>query len=388
MTTVLKGFVLRLYPTEEQITQIRKTTGCVRWIQNQVIEMNATRKKIDPSARFAYGQNLNYLLPTLKTEYPWLKEVDSTALQGAMETVSNTYDRYCHGLCRKPKFRKKDAYKQSFLSKCVSGNVRVIDKHHIRIPKLGNVYFKAGKLPNGRIKSVTVTMKASGKYEASVLCEYNEEDLPKTGRTVGIDLGLKDLAILSDGTKYALPRWDKESEDQLHYWQRLAARRLLRAKEAMKKGKTLKLSDFRNYQKARQMYAKIQEHIARQRKDYLSKITTEIVQSYDVIVIEDLKESRMTHNHKLARAIANAGWYAFGQMLAYKCAFYGKTLIRINPAYTSQICSECGVSNGRLGLNAYGWLKVREWDCPVCGAHHDRDINAAQNILNIGLSAA
>ena len=149
----------------------------------------------------------------------------------------------------------------------------------------------------------------------------------------------------------------------------------------MKADSSLKLTDFRNYQKARRMCAKIHAHIANQRKDYLDKVTTAIVRNYDVIAIEDLKAKGMMHNHNFARALANVGWSMFANMLAYKCAFYGKTLIRVNPAYTSQTCSICGTVNNRLGYNHYGWLAVREWTCPVCETQHDRDINAAQNIL-------
>lgn len=388
MPKIKKGFVIRLYPNAEQMQQIRRTAGCARWLYNEIVAANQKRRDLDPKASLLYGRNLNYLLPRLKEEHPWLKEVDSTSLTGVADNISSAYTRWLSGLGRKPKFKKRSTHTDSFISKCVNGNVMVIDAHHIRIPKIGVIYYKSGRMPHGRICSVTVRILPSGKINASVLCEYEEEELSKTGKTIGIDLGLKDLAILSDGTKYELPRWDKESADQLHYWQRTASRRLLRAKEAMKKDSTLTLADFKNYQKARQMAAKIQERIANQRKDYLDQLTTSLVRDFDVIVIENLKPSRMVHNHNLASAIHNAGWGMFAQMLTYKCAFYGKRLVTINPAYTSQTCPDCGAVNGRLGYNAYGWLKVREWTCPVCGAHHDRDVNAAVNILYTGLSAA
>ena len=212
------------------------------------------------------------------------------------------------------------------------------------------------------------------------------DDLPSTGKVCGGDLGLKELLILDDGTKISLSRWDKKSEDQLHYWQRLASRRLLKAKEARKADSSLKLNDFRNYQKARKMCAKIQEHIANQRLDYLHKLSSWLVKQYDVIVIEDLKAKVMLHNHKLARAISNAGWSKLIGMLRYKCERYGKTLIQVDPAYTSQTCSVCGCINKRLGYDRYCWLKVREWKCPECGTVHDRDVNAAVNIKEKGLA--
>lgn len=388
MPTIKKGFVIRLYPNQTQMQQIRRTAGCSRWLYNQILAMNNSRKELNQSVLLLFGRKLNYILPCLKEEYPWLKEADSTALTGAIDNISDAYQRWLSGEGGKPKFKKKSAYQQSYISKRVNNNIVLIDANHIKLPKLGVVRFKAGKLPHGRICSVTVNLKSSGKVCASVLCEYDEVEMPKTGKKIGIDLGLKDLAVLSDGTKYELPRWDKESAARLRYWQRITSRRLLRAKEAMKKDDSLRLTDFKNYQRARQMVAKIYEHVANQRRDYLEKLSTMLVAKYDIIVVENLKVSKMMHNHKLAGAISNAGWGMFVQMLAHKCAFYGKQLIMVNPAYTSQVCSECGSVNNRLGYNAYGWLKVREWTCPVCGAHHDRDINAAINILNAGMIAA
>ena len=385
MTKIKRGFRIRLYPNDTQKQQIAVSFGCSRWLWNNMLAMQKERHDNEPSAPYLSAFSMNYLLKQLKREYPWLKDADSTALTGITENLHNAYTRFFSGQSRFPKFKSKK-HEQSYISKCVNNNIVIIDAHHIRIPKLGSVYFKTGKLPHGRICSITIRQKASGKYEASVLCEYEEVDLPKTGKTIGIDVGLKDFAILSDGTKISIPRFDKESEERLCHWQILASRRLLSAKEAMEKNKDLRLTDFKNYQKARRMCAKIYEHVANQRKDYLDKLSTWLVKTYDVIVIEDLKAKGMMHNHHLSRAIANASWNMFADMLAYKCLFYGKKLIRVNPGYTSQTCNVCGCVNNRMGYNAYGWLKVREWDCPECGSHHDRDINAAINIKETGLA--
>ena len=385
MTKIKRGFRIRLYPNDAQKEQIAVSFGCSRWLWNNMLAMQKERHDNEPSAPYLSAFSMNYLLKQLKREYPWLKDADSIALTGITENLHNAYTRFFSGQSRFPKFKSKK-HEQSYISKCVNNNIVIIDAHHIRIPKLGSVYFKAGKLPHGRICSITIRQKASGKYEASVLCEYEEVDLPKTGKTIGIDVGLKDFAILSDGTKISMPRFDKESEERLRHWQRLASRRLLSAKEAMEKNKDLRLTDFKNYQKARRMCAKIYEHVANQRKDYLYKLSKWLVKTYDVIVIEDLKAKGMMHNHHLSRAIANASWNMFADMLAYKCLSYGKKLIRVNPGYTSQTCNVCGCVNNRMGYNAYGWLKVREWDCPECGSHHDRDINAAININETGLA--
>ena len=305
MTKIKRGFRIRLYPNDAQKQQIAVSFGCSRWLWNNMLAMQKERHDNEPSAPYLSAFSMNYLLKQLKREYPWLKDADSTALTGITENLHNAYTRFFRGQSRFPKFKSKK-HEQSYISKCVNNNIVIIDAHHIRIPKLGSVYFKTGKLPHGRICSITIRQKASGKYEASVLCEYEEVDLPKTGKTIGIDVGLKDFAILSDGTKISMPRFDKESEERLRHWQRLASRRLLSAKEAMKKNKDLRLTDFKNYQKARRMCAKIYEHVANQRKDYLDKLSTWLVKTYDVIVIEDLKAKGMMNNHHLSRAIANA----------------------------------------------------------------------------------
>ena len=379
MTIIKKGFNLQLYPNEEQTKMLSRTFGCVRFVYNQMLNMQKERH--DNGGKYVGTYGMNYVLTQLKRENAWLKEADATALTSANDHLNAAFQKLFSGQGGYPKFKSKKTCTDSYTSKCVNGNIYVIDAHHIQIPKIGAIYFRSGKLPHGKIKSITVHQNPDGRICASVLCEYNEADFPKTGRSVGVDVGLKDLAILSDGTKIPLPRWDKSEDDHLHYWQKIAARRLRKAKEAMKADPSLKLTDFKNYQKARKMCAKIHAHIANQRKDYLDKVTTALVRKYDVIVIEDLKTKDMMHNHHLARAIANAGWSEFAGMLEYKCAFYGKTLIKTDPAYTSQTCSACGEVNNRLGYNHYGWLKVREWTCPACGAHHDRDINAAKNIL-------
>ena len=384
MRIVNAAFLIRLYFNKEQLRQNAITAGCARWLYNSMLDLQNKRYENEPTSKALSAYSMNYILAQLKSEFPWLKDADSTALINTNANLSTSFKRLFEGKSRHPRFKAKK-HEWSYTINHVNNNIRLIDEHHIKLPKFGVVYYRAGRMPHGKIKSVTIRTKPSGKVIASVLCECNEQELPPTGKAIGIDMGLDDFAVLSDGTKFNMPRYDKESEKQLHYWQRLASRRLLKAKEAMAKDKTLRLNDFRNYQKARRMCAKIQEHIANQRTDYLQKLSTWLVKRFDVIVIEDLKAKGMMHNHRLSRAIANASWRAFREMLEYKCRFYGKTLVCVDPKYTSQTCHECGYVNGRLGYDAYGWLKVRDWDCPSCGTHHDRDVNAAINILTLGL---
>lgn len=379
---IQKAYKLRIYPNAEQSSILSQCFGNARWLWNQCLNLEETRRQ--NGAGFLSQYSLNYILTQLKREYPWLKDGESTSLINTNAHLADAFKRYFKGQSRKPKYKSRKN-KQSITLNCVNSNIIIVD-HLLHIPKIGTMPFKAGQIPSGKIKSATITLLPSGKYTASVLCETEVEGLPKKGKSVGIDLGLKNFAILSDETKYPLIRFDKESEKRLHYWQRIAVRRLLKAKAAIKQDDSLSLKDFRNYQKAQQMCAKIQEHITNQRMDYLNKLSSEIIRRYDVIAIEDLRIKGMMKNHHLARAVGNAGWYMFRQMLIYKAAWYGKTVIVVNPKYTSQTCSECGCVNNRLGLSPYQWLKVREWDCSVCGTHHDRDINAAVNILNAAVA--
>lgn len=382
MTKIKRGKTLRLYPNIEQKIYFAKCFGCSRWLWNQVISMEKDR--FENGGSFVKKFGLNYILTALKKEYIWLNEVDSTCLTSVNDDISSAYSNFFAKRTSFPKYKSKKN-EQSFRIKCVNKNIQIVDDHHIRLPKIGYVYFRSSSIPSGTIKSVTVRLKPSGRYIASVLFETEVEELPKTNKVCGCDLGLKDMAILDDGTKFPLPRFDKKSEQQLVYWQKLASRRLLKAKEVMKTDKSKTLTDFANYQKARRMVAKYHEKIANQRENYLHELSTWLVRNYDVIVLEDLKSKVMLKNHKLARAISNAGWNKLINMIAYKCEWYGKTFVQVNATYTSQTCSECGCINHRMGYDHYGWLKVRKWQCQNCGAIHDRDINAAINIRNKGL---
>ncbi len=382
MTKVMRGKTIRLYPNEEQKLYFAKCFGCARWFWNQALAMEKARH--ENGGKFVNRFGLNYLLTPLKKEYTWLSEVDATCLTSVSDDISEAYTNFFKNGASFPKFKSKK-HEQSFRIKCINRNIQIVDDHHIRLPKIGYVYFRSSRIPSGKIKGVTIRLKASGKYIASVLFETEVTELPKTNKVCGCDLGLKQLAILDDGTKFPLPRFDKNAEKQLIYWQRLASRRLLKAKEVMKDDESKSLLDFKNYQKARQMVAKYNEKIANQRESYLHELSTWLVTNYDVIVLEDLKSKVMLKNHKLARAISNAGWNKLIRMISYKCEWYGKTFVQVEPAYTSQTCSECGCINNRLGYNHYGWLKVRNWQCQECGAIHDRDINAAINIKNKGL---
>lgn len=237
-----------------------------------------------------------------------------------------------------------------------------------------------------KIKQYTVSHDATGRYYLTLQVEAEVTELPKTGKTVGVDVGVADLAILSNGTKY--PTFNaKWVEKQAALWQSKFDRRKNRSQVAVRQfnhnHKLLKeeLNDYRNWQRAKEIKARYQAKVANKRNNYLQKLTTELVKEYDVIMIEDLKTKNLMHNHHLAKSITNASWAKFRTMLEYKCQWYGKQLVTVNPRDTSRVCSTCGFNSGPKPL------EIREWTCSNCGTHHDRDINAAVNILNRGLEA-
>ncbi|AYH91991.1 transposase [Lactobacillus phage Iacchus] len=374
--SMYKAYKIRIYPNKQQEAQILLTFGQTRFVWNKMLDMQLERYR--NGGKFVNAFSMDYLLKPLKKEYPWLTEAPAQSLQQICKDLSDAFKNLFEHRAGKPKYKSKKYPKQSY--RC-NQRIMLVDDHHIKLPKLGSVYYRSGREIKGKIKSVTIRKSATNKYYVSVLTEIEIKPLAKIKQEVGIDMGVADLVITSDGNKYKTVRFDKLLADKKHYWEvRLARRRALAKKEIAwdKHNNVLEpreLSDFSNYMKAKLMVAKYSEKIANQRKDYLHKISTELVNQYDVIKIEDLKAGNMMRNHKLARTIVNQSWRELRLMLEYKCEWYGKELVIVNPYKTSQICSDCGYDDGKHTLD------VREWICPNCGAKHDRDINAAKNIL-------
>lgn len=304
MKTILKGKSLKLYPNKKQEELLIRIFGSNRWLWNNMLNLQETRFK--NGGNFLGRYSLNYILTQIKRENPWLKDIESTSLINTNEDLAKAYNNFFDGRSKKPRYKTK-RNEQSFRINCVNSNIRLIDDKHIKIPVIGVISFKSSLMENGKIKSITIRRKPSGIYLASLLMETEIEELPKTNKVCSIDLGLKQLAIFDDETKFPLPRFDKKIEVKVRYWQKICSRRLLKAKKVMKTDKSLTLTDFKNYQKARILKAKYEEHIANQRNDYLHKLSAYIVETYDVIILEDLKVKLMIKNHKLARAISNAG---------------------------------------------------------------------------------
>ena len=382
---MIKGIKLRLYPNKHQQDQLQQMFGNDRFIWNIMLEMAKTRYKNNPSAKFVNEYGMNYLLKPLKKEYPFLKESDATSLQVSNQNLAQSFKMLFKHKGGYPRFKSRRSAKQSYTGKNPS---KVIGKRMMKLPKLGSIKTsKTGRLSGVKIKRYTVSLEPTGKYYLSLTVDDPTiKPLEKTGAVVGIDMGLADLAITSDGKKYHKFK-DNWYEKQAIKWQSKFSKRKDRATVRVRQfnynHKDIKeeLEDYSNWQKARVAKARYQSKIANKRKDYLQKVTTDLVKNYDVIVIEDLKAKNLLKNHCLAKNIANASWYLFREMLEYKCEWYDKKLIVVSPNYTSQICSNCGFHSGPKPL------EIREWTCPQCGTHHDRDINAAVNILNKGLKA-
>ncbi|AVK62416.1 transposase [Lactobacillus sp. CBA3605] len=376
----LRAIKTRIYPQIDQQAKIINNFGCCRFVWNQLLSMQIERHNNGGSYVNEFG--MNYLIKCLKQEYPFLKQAESTSLLHVSRDLHHAFQKLFKEHVGFPKFKSRKFPKQSYQSNSVNQNISQIDQHYLKLPKLGRLAFKSGRQLTGKIKNVTVCLSATGKYYAIVLVDNDMQELPKTKQAVGIDMGVADLMITSDGVKYPTIRFDKALSQKKHYWEKRLARRRLQAMKEIawdKHNQVLEpreLTDFSNYRKARIMVAKYNEKIANQRNNYLHQLTKKLVTLYDVIKIEDLKTKNLLSNHQLARAIANQAWRELRTQLEYKCAWYGKRLVTVNPRKTSQICADCGYDDGKHGL------AIRQWTCSSCGVNHDRDINAAKNILS------
>ena len=380
---MLKGIKLRLYPNAKQRDQLTQMFGNNRFIWNIMLNMANERYKNNPSSHFVSEYGMNYLVKQLKAEYPFLKESDSSSLMVSNHYLAQSFKMLFKHRGGHPKFNSRKATRQSYTGK---STCKVIAKRRVKLAKLGCIKTsKTGRLEGLKIKRYTVTLDPTGRYYLSLMVDDpNIEPLEPTGAVVGIDMGVADLAITSDGYKYpkfTTPYLDHKVVEAQSKFNKRRQRALVGVRQWHHNHKDIKqeLEDYSNWQKSRQQKARYQAKIANKRKDYLHKITTELVKNYDVIVIEDLKTKNLLKNHHLAKSITNNSWYLFREMLEYKCKWYGKQLVVVSPKYTSQICSNCGYHSGKKPL------EIREWTCPKCNTHHDRDINASINILNRGL---
>lgn len=358
-----KNFKVRIYLTEEQKALVEKTFGCKRYIYNFMLNLKQKLYEF-------YGINLNYnnmskILTELKKHKLWLKAPDKCSLQNSIKDLDQSYQRFYNGVTGFPNFKSRRG-KNSYRT---NGDLDLDqDNKMIKIPKVGWIKFrdKTNFSDLTKINNITISKTPSGKYFASISAEVDITAFAKTKKSCGIDLGLKDFCILSNGTKFENPRFLINNEKRLRLLQKSLSRKIYGSK---------------NYEKARIKLAKFHEYIASCRKDYLHKISIHLVREYDIVCTETLQVKNMLKNHKIAKAVQDVSWSEFCRQLEYKCLWYNKKFVQIDTYFaSSQICSNCGFKNSDAKN-----LDVREWICPECGMHHDRDVNAANNILDHGL---
>ncbi|MFB5285145.1 IS200/IS605 family element RNA-guided endonuclease TnpB [Peribacillus sp. Hz7] len=384
--TYHKGFKFRLYPTNEQAIQFNKTIGCCRysfnlalkkqkekdllwWITEEMFQNGQLLSNEWKGPRFSANTSMKDHTQFKKTT-PWLKEVDSTAIQNAIQYLGEAYDAYYKKEKGRPMFKSKKNDIQSYTSKCNYnkgvGTIRIVDENYIILPKVGKVLFAKSKEIDGKIMNATVRRTPSGKYFISILCEVKKEPTQLSMFETGIDVGLKNFATLSDGTVIPNPKHFYRLEETLKKEQRILSRRIVGSQ---------------NWYKQKKKVAKVHEKIANAREDFLQKLSTTLVHENQVISIEDIRVKNLLKNGNSAKAISDASWYKFRRMLTYKCKWYDKTLVVVGSNYaSSQLCHTYNYKNKEVKDTA-----IREWECPKCHIIHDRDHNAAQNILAEGL---
>lgn len=365
---VEKAYKYRIYPNKKQQMLIQKTFGCTRFIYNYFLDLRI--KEYKENAKTLSYNDSSKLLTQLKKELLWLKEPDKDSLQKALKGLDNAYQKFFKEHTGFPKFKSKKDRHKSYRTSCTNNNIQFCGKH-IKLPKLGMVKVRDKHIPSGRILNSTISQEPNGHYYVSLCCtDVICEQYVKTNKNIGIDLGIVDFAILSDGTKIENPRFNEKSEQKLAKLQRELSR------------KTIGSS---NWNKTRIKVANLQKHISNQRTDFLHKTTTYLVKKYDIIAIEDLdvKSMKETDNTDRNKRVGDVSWSEFRRQLTYKTQWYGKKLSVVNRYFpSSQICHICGNNDGKKTEN------IRNWICPSCNNELDRDINAAINILNEGLRIA
>ena len=357
---IYKAYKFRIYPTKIQIDFLNKQFGAVRFIYNYFLNQRDTQFKETGKSDSYYAQTKALKLMKGQEEFKWLKEINSQTCQQALQCLDAAYLKFFRKETAFPRFKKKKNY-QSF---CVPQHFKILEKGII-IPKLkSQIKCKFYREIIGEVKSLTISKTLTGKYFVSILTEQkNTYDQTLKGE-IGIDLGIKDFVTLSDGTKYSfsVSKKTKKLKKLQHYYSK------------KQKGSKRK-------EKLRLRIAKLNEKIANSRRDFQHKLSTKLTNEYQTICLETLRVKNMMKNHKLARAIGEASWYSFVNMLQYKGKWKGCDIIQIDQFYpSSKTCSCCNWKKENLKLSD------RSWTCPKCGTIHDRDINAAKNILTYGLS--
>ena len=364
MRKINRTYKFRLYPNKAQTELLAKHFGCSRFVYNTFLNQRIEQYKLTGKSDNYYEQ-AKYLTEIKKKEdTAWLNEVNSQTLQFAIKSLEAAYTNFFKKRAKFPKFKSKHS-KNSFT---VPQNASIAGGR-LFIPKFREgIKCRVHREIKGKIGKVTITKTPSGKYFVSV---FTEEEyitpIKKSGKSVGVDLGLKDLFVTSEGEIFKNNRYTKKYECRLTKAQRHLSR---------------KVKGSKGFENQRLKVARLHEKISNSRADYLHKCSISLVRRYDIICIEDLNVKGIVKNHRLAKSVTDASWGTFVNMLTYKAEWNDKKIVKIDRFFpSSQTCSVCGYVNKETKD-----LSVREWECPVCHAHHDRDVNAAINILRIGLN--
>lgn len=364
-----KAYKFRIYPNSEQKVLFAKTFGCVRLVYNYYLDRKIKQYQEDKS-NVNYTQCANEMAELKKTkDFGFLKEVDSMSLQQSLRHLDTAFQNFFRSLKTGfPKFKSKKSSRKSYTTNCVNGNIS-IKNGCIKLPRIGLVKLKQHRIipSDYKLKSVTISQNPSGKYYASVLFEYeNQVQETKIQDFLGLDFSMHELYKDSNGNEPCYPGYYRQAEKRLKREQRKLS--------LMQKGS-------KNRDKQRTRVAKLHEKIANQRKDFLHKQSRQIANAYDCICIENLDMKAMSQALNFGKSVSDNGWGMFVTFLQYKLEEIGKRLVKVDKFFaSSQICNICGYKN-----TATKNLSVRAWDCPECGTHHDRDVNAAINIRNEGM---
>lgn len=366
-----KAYRYRIYPNKAQEELLQKTFGCARFIWNHMLAdvkayYESEKKMLDPTpARY-------------KKDYEWLKEVDSLALANVQLQLKKAFQRFFSDeKTGYPNFKSRHHTKKSYTTNLVNGNI-VLSDQKIRLPKLGEIKIKKHREAPGdwKLKSVTVTQEPTGKYYVSVLYEYESQVIRQndTDRTIGLDYAMNGLYVDSDGYCAQMPHFLRQREEQLKKAQRKLSKKYVKGREKQSN----------RYYRQKHRVAVLHEKVRHQRTDWLHKESRKLTDAYDCIGIEDLDMKAMSQSLHFGKSVSDNGWGMFVNMLVYKAEEAGKQVIKADRQFpSSQMCHVCGALNPKTKD-----LRIREWDCPVCGAHHDRDRNAAINLKTEALRIA
>lgn len=361
---ITRAYKIRLYPNKSQKTFFNKSFGCCRVIYNEMLY------ELQNAYKNGIVLNKCELFKKIKSKYIWMTQSDSQGLCNTYQDLNSAYNNFFSKRTKFPKFKKKkdkNSYRNGMCLKDISKLIP--DKNHIKIPKAGLIEFREDydfqSLRIKKIYNITVERSKTNKYYASICCDVEIQEYKHTGEVIGIDLGIKDLVIDSNGNKYSNPKYQVKAEKKIKHLQRLYSK---------------KTKGSKNQEKARLKLAIAHEKLSNKRKDNLHKITTKLIKENDIICIENLNVKGMTKNHHSAKVIQDASFGTLVSMLKYKAAWHNRQIIEVGRFYpSSKVCSSCCHRMQYMGL------EVRKWTCPNCHTTHDRDINAAINIKNEGL---